>query len=79
MIVNPARRSQRSPNAREAAIAMPAPAQLGPISITINQLAGQSAGDLAEAMRRAIEDLRREDDARERSSFRDRQDVDSFD
>jgi hypothetical protein len=79
MIVNPARRSQPSSNAREAATAMPAPAQLGPISITINQLPGQSAGDLAEAVRRAIEDLRREDDARSRSSFRDRQDVDAFD
>jgi TP901 family phage tail tape measure protein len=79
MIVNPARRTQPSPAARDAAAAMPAPAQLGTISITINQLPGQSAGDLAEAVRRAIEDLRREDDARSRSSFRDRQDVDAFD
>jgi TP901 family phage tail tape measure protein len=63
----PAPRSGSASAARAAA----SPTQLGPIEIHIHQQPGQSAPDLARMVRDEVNRLRREDQARQRSSFSD--------
>lgn len=73
---SPAVASRTAGGGQSAALA---PAAFGPVTITITTMSGQSPTDIADEVRRVFEDLQRQAEARARSSFRNRQDQDSFD